>query len=765
MEKTRLDNLFPLTPSSIFSTKKGRSGYEPSDTETEWQDTPRHERGRKNTNLSPEETKAMSQSNKSPMILHKRHPSKFEFEVLSSPSITGSVLNQPRRRHLSKSPYKIRIARDDGNDDDDASLSYMSGINSSRNFSPLPRPDFGRTVSPYNRNHQQRTPSNENRKANSGLLEVDRVSTKPNYRRAVTAPRLREPQQTLQNTVRILKQREKSPFKTGSVREREVNEMIAQVKISKNDPTDDYSSALESTDSIQPGDLFFSRECNALQAKNPSLPKKVEQYGYFSPRPVITTINNPSESGKFNTNTNKPRTSSSNALLSRTTMGPSIRKGSGTGKSSAKSSVKSDASTKTTESMRKFTSNRKKSQKDAWFSCMMRTGNCRTSRKSPERRPIDEASLIERATIVESIPQLWADKHQPASLNGFICNKQEAQLLKELVSQGSCPHILLKGPSGSGKRDLAMAFLREAYGDSCCKLSHDLRHFPIQDKRTVKVSVSITSSPHHMELNVNSEPNAKYALMGLIKEISNIYAIAPEVSNVNFKSNYKVIILYEVDKAVENIQHLIKWIIDRYSDICKLVLCCEDDENIIPPVKNRFKVINVDAPQTHEIIEALTQIANKEEIDLSMSFAMKIATKSKQNLREAILALEACKAHNYPFSEEQPIPVGWEKIVIELAVEILTDPSFSRQETSLPILRGKFQMLLLDFVHPKLILLKLVEELLRRVETGVKRELYYWHAYYDRRLPPGTTALLKLEEFVAKFMSMCRKSSGSRQYV
>lgn len=41
---------------------------------------------------------------------------------------------------------------------------------------------------------------------------------------------------------------------------------------------------------------------------------------------------------------------------------------------------------------------------------------------------------------------------------------------------------------------------------------------------------------------------------------------------------------------------------------------------------------------------------------------------------------------SYPFSEEQPIPVGWEKIVIEVAAEILADPSFSRQEISLPIL-------------------------------------------------------------------------------
>jgi hypothetical protein len=40
---------------------------------------------------------------------------------------------------------------------------------------------------------------------------------------------------------------------------------------------------------------------------------------------------------------------------------------------------------------------------------------------------------------------------------------------------------------------------------------------------------------------------------------------------------------------------------------------------------------------------------------------------------------------SYPFSEEQPIPVGWEKIVIEVSVEILTDPSFSRQGIYLPI--------------------------------------------------------------------------------
>nr|KYP66791.1 Replication factor C subunit 3 [Cajanus cajan] len=691
-------NRFPQTSNS---TKKGRSGYEPSDTETEWQEIPRHERERRNFTLGLEETKAL----KSPMALHRRHPSRFEHEVSSA-----STASVPRRRHHSKSPYKLRIPGDDAA----AASSSSTGLNTRRSISPLPRPDLGRTVSPFSRIQEQRT-------------------EKPLYKRSVTAPR------------------EASIFKAPSVGE--INERIAEVKLAK-DPTSDYSSVLESTDSINPGDLFFSHECNAFHGKNSSLPKLIQQNEYFSPRPTVNTVRTPSESKgngnlKLNMNMNvlsRPTTGLSSAVTN--------RKGSDTGKPS---SVTSEGSGKTTASMRKFISNRKNNQKDTWFACM-RTGNCRTTRKSPKRRPIDESSFIERAVVVQKLPQFWADKHQPASLDGFICNKQEAQLLKELVSHGPCPHILLKGPSGSGKRELAMALLREIYGDAICNLSHDLRHFPIQDQRLKKVSFPITSSSHHMELNVNSEPNAKYALMGLIKEINNIYAIAPEVSNINFKLDYKVIVLYDVHKAVDNILHIIKWIIDRYSDICKLVLCCEDDASIIEPVKNRFKVIQVDAPQTHEIIEVLIQVAKNEEIDLSMNFAVKIAAKSKQNLRKAIMALEACKAHNYPFSEEQPIPVGWEETVIEVAAEILADPS-------LLSIRGKFQILLLDFVHPKLILQKLVEQLLKRIESSLKRELYYWHAYYDRRLPPGITALLKLEEFVAKFMSMCRKSSGSRQYV
>lgn len=44
-------------------------------------------------------------------------------------------------------------------------------------------------------------------------------------------------------------------------------------------------------------------------------------------------------------------------------------------------------------------------------------------------------------------------------------------------------------------------------------------------------------------------------------------------------------------------------------------------------------------------MEVLIHIAKKENFDIPMSFAAKISTSAKQNLRKAIMALEACKAH------------------------------------------------------------------------------------------------------------------------
>lgn len=759
------------------ASKSRRSGYEPSDTETDWQDSPWRDRNETNGPLRSElpRTPFDPLPKISPMRPSRRHSSKIEYDASSSIKASGT---SPTRRRHSKSPYKPHKGE--------------AGSNIRRNVSPLSKSERWRNISPYelakehnaileietmssnrkqnHRMHDKHT-SSEVKGADSQLAEVSRTSERPNSsHRSASAPRTKAAEKDRQINYGRLEQRsertpsplakstarkqiESSPKKGPSVSE--INVMVATERLARGGVRD--FSKFDSTDSNLPGDIFFSHDYTALALQKNVLQKNNVFESRFPSNPNPNTIT------KRNLATNQSRGNDifyqntqgnlSSTVLSGTAPSSAVSRES-SGRVSTESSKMSDAS----GSLKKFTANRRKSHSDAWFACM-RKGPCKT-RKSPEKRDVDETSFIQKALVVENLRQFWADKHRPASLNGFTLHKQEAQLLKQLVSSDICPHVLFKGPSGSGKKALTMALLREIYGDASWNISHELRSFHVQEKRPMQVVVPLTSSAHHVELNVNLEPYARHALMAIVKQIRSNCEITPEVSNVDFKADYKVLVLYEVDKAAENIQYLIKWTMDCYTDACQLIMCCEDDVDVLESVKNRCKVIKLEAPVTHEIMEVLIQIARKEDFDLPMSFAAKIATKSKQDLRKAIMALEACKAHNYPFLDDQPIPLGWEEVLVELAAEVLVDPSPNR----LFYLRGKIQKLLVDFVHPKLILQKLVEQFLKGTDASQKRDLYYWHAYYDKRLPAGTSALLKLEEFVAKFMSIRRKSMGNRQY-
>ncbi|XP_076893759.1 uncharacterized protein LOC143545831 [Bidens hawaiensis] len=622
---------------SLSVMKQGRSGYDPSDTETELHEAPWNEFNKKITEGLPPP---------------RRHSSKFDPEGLPPP-----------RRH-SKSPYKTR--RDGGK-----SRSPTPG--------PLPLPP-GRTISLFSKSERRThvSPfklSREDEQDAAGLYNnpkqrhLNNESEKLSYARAMSAPRLRsrdKDQQTKHDQrlkrregrsrtppshrpITPRKDKESNHKNTPSVGE--INEMVANAKLAKSPVR--HAPVFDSTDSLPGGDIFFSRDYKPVSAPKPKL------FMEKKPDPVQSYKQNGVHN--YSSSVLTPTTMASSSVVSR------------------QSSQISDVSGKSNGSSWRFTANRQKSHTDSWFSCIGK-GSCTTKKKSPERlRAFDEASFIEKAFVVENLRQFWADKYQPLSLNGFTCHKQEALQLKHLASQEIFPHILLKGPQGSGKKALTMALLCEIYGEAARNISHDIKYFKVQETRASQVAVPIASSPHHVELNVHLEVNARYALMAMVKQISSDHAVTPEISSINLKPDYTVMVLYDVDKADESIQHLIKWIMDCYSDVCKLVLCCEGDVSILDPVKTRCHIIKLDAPVTHEVMEVLIQISRKENFDLPMKFAAKIANKSKQNLRKAIIALEACKSHNYPFVEDQPIPIGWEYVLVELAAEILADPSHKRQ--------------------------------------------------------------------------------------
>uniref|UniRef100_A0A0A9E4I3 Pco093185f n=1 Tax=Arundo donax TaxID=35708 RepID=A0A0A9E4I3_ARUDO len=59
---------------------------------------------------------------------------------------------------------------------------------------------------------------------------------------------------------------------------------------------------------------------------------------------------------------------------------------------------------------------------------------------------------------------LWVDKYRPKTLDKVTVHDQIAQNLRKLVSEQDCPHLMFYGPSGSGKKTLILALVKQMFG-------------------------------------------------------------------------------------------------------------------------------------------------------------------------------------------------------------------------------------------------------------------------------------------------------------
>ncbi|KAJ7566381.1 hypothetical protein O6H91_02G100000 [Diphasiastrum complanatum] len=346
---------------------------------------------------------------------------------------------------------------------------------------------------------------------------------------------------------------------------------------------------------------------------------------------------------------------------------------------------------------------------------------------------------------------LWVDKYRPHTLDKVMVHQQEAQNLKNLIAQGDCPHLLFYGPSGAGKKTLIMALLREMYGAGAEKVKVENKLWKVEaGSRKIEVELTTISSNYHVELNPSDAGfQDRYVVQEIIKEM----AKSKPLSVAGIKS-FKVLVLNEVDKLSKEAQHSLRRTMEKYSAACRLVLCCNSASKVIEAVRSRCLNVRITAPAEDEIVKVLLHVAKKEGLQLSPAFAGRIAFHSNRNLRRAILSLEACKVHQYPFTDSQPVQTtDWEQYIVEVASDIMNEQSPKR----LFLVRGKLYELLVNCIPPELILKRLLLELMKKLDSELKHEVCHWAAFYEHRMQLGQKAIFHLEAFVAKFMSIYKK--------
>ena len=210
-------------------------------------------------------------------------------------------------------------------------------------------------------------------------------------------------------------------------------------------------------------------------------------------------------------------------------------------------------------------------------------------------------------------------------------------------------------------------------------------------------------------------------------------------------------VLNEVDRLSKSAQHSLRRTMEKYSSGCRLFLYCNSLSRVTEAVRSRCMCIRVPAPEENAVKDMLNYVAKKEDVNLPNDLCTRIAHESKRNLRTAILSLETCKVAKYPFEDNQAVEIAdWEEYIKEIASDIISEQSPKR----IYLIRGKLYELLVNCIPPEIIMRRLCESLLERLDDELKHEVVHWAAHYERKLRLGSKPIFHLEAFVAKFMAI-----------
>ena len=212
---------------------------------------------------------------------------------------------------------------------------------------------------------------------------------------------------------------------------------------------------------------------------------------------------------------------------------------------------------------------------------------------------------------------LWIEKYRPKIFKDIIGQNRNIQLIEKMIENGSLPHLLFNGKSGTGKTSTIMAIANKLYGKN----------------KTFMV----------MKLDASDD-------RGINSVRDEIKGFAEKMTI--FNKGIKLIILDEADSMTFDAQFALRRIIEKYSDTTRFCLICNYENKIIPAIKARCINLRFVPINKNVIIDKLQYICNAEKFRCSLKSLNVIADLSNGDLRKAINLLQSISMRNKNITEK-----------------------------------------------------------------------------------------------------------------
>lgn len=214
-------------------------------------------------------------------------------------------------------------------------------------------------------------------------------------------------------------------------------------------------------------------------------------------------------------------------------------------------------------------------------------------------------------------PALWTEKYRPRTLSQIIDQEEIVSRLQEFVKRNAMPHCLFAGPPGTGKTTAALCLARDFFGER------------FQDV--------------FMELNASDERG-----IDVVRTTVKEFARMASLSSVPFK----ILVLDEADNMTSDAQSALRRTMEKYTDTCRFILCCNYSGRIIEPIQSRCALFRFTPLPDEKIVENLHHIAKNEGVKFTETGLRSVVEVAEGDLRKGINTLQAASSMSKGITEE-----------------------------------------------------------------------------------------------------------------
>lgn len=202
----------------------------------------------------------------------------------------------------------------------------------------------------------------------------------------------------------------------------------------------------------------------------------------------------------------------------------------------------------------------------------------------------------------------WVEKYRPKKLDEIISNKYIVSILKEYIAKQYLPHLLICGPSGTGKTSIINTCAKELYGDNAGM----------------------------MTLNINaSEERGIEIIRNKVKDFVMTKSIFDNCVN------FKLVILDEADAMTISAQGMLRRMIEDFTFNARFCLICNKLKNIDPAIQSRCVLIRFGQLNNIDVYNKLSTICKTEKIKFTKEGLELITKISRGDMRKVLNNLQS----------------------------------------------------------------------------------------------------------------------------